>query len=71
MRTRRPTVLRRLHAIHESSPGEEVVGGLFFDFEAVRTESRGRSAQGRRCPVNRRIPWTRYLSKDVRNERSN
>ena len=24
--------------LHESSPGEEVVGGLFFDFEAVRTE---------------------------------
>ena len=23
--------------LHESSPGEEVVGGLFFDFGAVRT----------------------------------
>ena len=43
-----------------SSPGEE----------AVRTESRGRSAQGRRCPVNRRTPWTRYLSRDARSERS-
>ena len=26
--------------LHESSPGEEVVGGLFFEFEAVRTASR-------------------------------
>ena len=25
-----------------SSPGEEIVGGLFFDFEAVRTASRDR-----------------------------
>ena len=24
--------------LHESSPGEEVVGGLFFDFEGVRTD---------------------------------
>ena len=27
-----------------SSPGEEVVGGLFFDFEAIRTESQDRVA---------------------------
>ena len=44
-----------------SSPGEE----------AVRTESRGRSAQGRLYPVNRRTPWTRYLSRDVRSGPSN
>ena len=31
-----------------SSPGEEVVGGFFFDFEAVRTESRDRDAPRRR-----------------------
>jgi len=31
-----------------SSLGEEVVGGLFFDFEAVRTESRDRDAPRRR-----------------------
>ena len=30
-----------------SSPGEEVVGGLFFDFEAVRTASRDRDAPRR------------------------
>ena len=24
--------------LHESSPGEEVVGGLFFYFEGVRTD---------------------------------
>ena len=34
----RRVVVSSLHW-HESSPGEEVVGGLFFDFEAVRTES--------------------------------
>ena len=34
-----------------SSPGEQVVGGLFFDFEAVRTESRDRDA--------RRMTWSR------------
>ena len=27
-----------LHS-NASSPGEQAVGGLFFDFEAVRTES--------------------------------
>jgi hypothetical protein len=27
-----------------SSPGEQAVGGLFFDFEAVRTESRDHDA---------------------------
>ena len=31
-----------------SSPGEEVVGGLFFDSEAVRTESSDHDAP-RRC----------------------
>ena len=31
-----------------SSLGEEVVGGFFFDFEAVRTESRDRDAPRRR-----------------------
>ena len=39
----RDSASRRVEApsrhLHESSPGEEVVGGLFFDFEAVRTES--------------------------------
>ena len=30
-----------------SSPGEEVVGGLFFDFGAVRTESSDRDAPRR------------------------
>ena len=30
-----------------SSPGEQVVGGLFVDFEAVRTESRDRDAPRR------------------------
>ena len=30
---------RVLRHLHESSPGEGVVGGPFFDFEAVRTES--------------------------------
>ena len=34
--------------LHESSPGEEVVGGLVFDFGAVRTESSDRDAP-RRC----------------------
>ena len=28
--------------LHESSPGEQVVGGLFFDFGAVRTASSDR-----------------------------
>ena len=31
-----------------SSPGEQAVGGFFFDFEAVRTESRDRDAPRRR-----------------------
>ena len=31
--------------LHESSPGEEVVGGLFFDFEPFLTASRPRFAQ--------------------------
>ena len=30
-----------------SSPGEEVVGGFFFDFEAIRTESSDRDAPRR------------------------
>ena len=30
-----------------SSPGGEVVGGLFFDFEAIRTESSDRDAPRR------------------------
>ena len=34
--------------LHESSPGEEVVGGFFSDFEAVRTEPRC-SAQASRA----------------------
>ena len=35
----RRVVVASLHS-HESSPGMMDVGGLFFDFEAVRTESR-------------------------------
>jgi hypothetical protein len=35
--------------LHESSPGEEVVGGLFFDFEPIRTASRPRFAQVPAC----------------------
>ena len=34
--SRRPTSVPSLQ--YESSPGEEVVGGLFLDFEAVRTD---------------------------------
>ena len=32
---------------------------------------RRRSAQGRRCPVNRRIPWMLYRCNDVRSGPSN
>ena len=41
----RRVVVVSLHS-HESSPGEQVVGGFFFDFEAIRTEPRC-SAQAR------------------------
>ena len=41
-----------------SSPGDEVVGGLFFDFEAVRTESSDRDAP-RRCRPRRTCTSTR------------
>ena len=33
----RRVVVSSLHS-NASSPGEEVVGGLFFDFEGVRTD---------------------------------
>ena len=39
VRARRPVVWGRLHFIQDaSSPGEEAVSGLFFDFDAVRTD---------------------------------
>jgi len=44
-RSRRPAVPSRHR--RDSSPGEEVVGGLFFDFEAVRTPRRVRTRAGR------------------------
>ena len=42
----RRVVVVSLHC-HASSPGMMEVGGLFFDFEAVRTESRDRDAPRR------------------------
>ena len=33
--------------LHESSPGEDVVGGFFFEFEAIRTESSDHDAPRR------------------------
>ena len=42
----------------DSSPGEQVVGGLFFDFGAVRTESRDHDAP--RMTWSRR--WRRHES---------
>ena len=48
VRSRRPAVPSRHR--RASSPGEEVVGGLFFDFETVRTESSDRN-RPRRWPT--------------------
>ena len=44
VRSRRPAVSRHRRA---SSPGEQAVGGFFFDFEAVRTASSDRDAPRR------------------------
>ena len=35
----------------DSCPSDEVVGGFFFIFEAVRTASSDRDAPPRRCPI--------------------
>ncbi len=53
VRSRRPT---SVPSHHGSSPGEE--GGLFFDFEAVRTESSDRDAPRRRHRHPLEV-WTR------------
>ena len=45
VRSRRPAVPSRHR--RDSCPSDEVVGGLFFDFEAVRTESSDRDAPRR------------------------
>ena len=44
VRTRRPVLRRR----RDSCPSHDDVGGLFFDFEAVRTASRDRAERPRR-----------------------
>ena len=51
VRSRRPAVPSR--HLHESSPRGEVVGGFFFDFEAIRTESSDRDAPRRSRSPNR------------------
>jgi len=45
VRSRRPAVPSRHR--RASSPGDEVAGGLFFNFEAIRTESSDRDAPRR------------------------
>ena len=47
MRSRRPAVLRRLHAI-DATRVHLTVGCFFFDFEAIRTEVSDRDAPRRR-----------------------
>ena len=42
--------------LHESSPGEQVVGGLFFGFEAVRTASSDRDAPRMTMASSRVVP---------------
>ena len=42
----RRVVVSSLHS-NASSPGEEVVGGFFFEFEAIRTASSDRDAPRR------------------------
>ena len=58
VRSRRPTSVPSHDA---SSPGEE--GGLFFEFEAVRTESSDRDAPRRRHRHPLEV-WTPTLSQD-------
>ena len=54
--SRRPAVSRHRRV---SSPGEQAVGGLFFDFEAVRTESRDHDAVAvRTAPESKKKPAT-------------
>ena len=48
VRSRRPAVLSR--RLHESSPGDEVVAGFFFEFEAVRTDLTDMLRAGARLP---------------------
>ena len=43
VRSQRPAVLRA----NDLCPSDEVVGGFFFDFEAIRTESSDRDAPRR------------------------
>ena len=63
-RARRPTAVSR--HLHESSPGEQAVGGLVFDFGAVRTASacRRRRDRGRAAadagPSQRRTNIAHY-----------
>ena len=58
VRSRRPAVPSRRR--RDSCPSEEAVGGLFFDFEAIRTASSDRDAPRRRCarssPSSTRVP---------------
>ena len=49
-RSRRPVVWRRHR--RASSPGEEVVGGLFFDFEAIPRRSTGTEGLRRKSTIS-------------------
>ena len=60
----------RLHAIDATRVHLTMKWVVSFSI-FLRPFGPSRSAQGRRCPVNRRIPSTRYHYKGVRSERSN